>query len=275
MTRDGDGPRGGRGVGTAVSTTVPRILAGTLGPILRRTTRGDPAFLDRLSRTHTESMLGLPDDHWDRLIGELGLRGHRAVLEVGCGAGAWLPRLALVNERVLGTDIDDEALEIARERSSAADNVEIRKMAAEQLGFPAESFDAVACLTVLPYIDQPVALGEIARVLTPGGRLVLGTMGAGYYAKHVAEGIRRSRVDVIRYGLDPMLVAASRTVAGSRIAPASLRSWSPRAVRRLAERQGLGVDRIFRNVDAADPTWPRSYLGRPMYFIAVATKRPA
>ncbi len=243
------------------------------GPLLRTRKHRGSTFLDRRSQTHTESMLALSDDHWDRLIRTLGLMGFPAVLDVGCGSGGWLTPLARLNTRVVGVDMDDGVLDIARIRSSGADNVEIRKMAAESLDFADETFDAVTCFTTLPYLDQPVAIAEMARVMTHNGRIVLATVGFGYYAKHIAEGIRHDDLDAIRYGLDPILVAGGRALGGNKVAPRSLRSWSPRAVRRLLESHGFDVDRVVRDVGAVDPTWPKRFLGRPVYFITFATKR--
>ena len=50
--------------------------------------------------------------------------------------------------------------------------------AAEQLPFGDRSFDIVSLITVLAFMPKPgLALAEIARVLRPGGRLVLGDLG--------------------------------------------------------------------------------------------------
>ena len=218
-------------------------------------------------------MLAFSDDHWDRLIRALGFVGTRSILDVGCGSGAWLPALARLNDRVVGVDPDDDVLDIARAASSDADNVEIRKMPAESLDFDDGSFDLVICFTVLPYLAQPAATREMVRVLRPNGRLAVGTVGFGYYAKHITEGIRADDPDSIRYGLDPILVSAARALRGEDVAPTSLKCWSPRAVRRLLDGQGLVVDRVIRDVDAVDPSWHRSFLGRPTYFISFAAKR--
>jgi SAM-dependent methyltransferase len=220
-------------------------------------------------------MLAFPHEHWQRLIHSVGLVAANAILDVGCGPGAWLPALARVNRRVVGVDIDDEALEIARRLCSQHSNVEVLRMPAESLEFEDGSFDVVACFGTLPYIGQPAAVGEMARVLEPGGRLVLGTPGSGYYARHITEGAAQDDRDAIRYGLDPMLVALGRNLGGRRIAAGSLRSWSPRAVRRLLERHGFAVDRVIRDVTPVDPSWPESFLGRPLYFIVFATKSHA
>ena len=261
------------GLGGTFIATLSQLLSRTFGPLLRLRKDDDSTFLNRLSQTHTDAMDALSDDHWERLIRAVGLVGVHAVLDVGCGSGAWLTPLARLNTRVVGIDVDDALLDVARTNSSCADNVAIWNMSAESLRFADESFDAVACFTVLPYLDQPVALGEMARVLRPNGRLLLGTVGFGYYAKHIAEGIRHEELDAIRYGLDPVLVAAARALAGNKIAPDSLRCWSPRAVRRLLESQGFAVDRVVRDVGAVDPSWPRTFLGRPVYFITFAEKR--
>jgi hypothetical protein len=97
-------------------------------------------------------------------------------------------------------------------------------------------------------------------------------VGFGYYARHVVEGIRADDRDSIRYGVDPMIVAAARTVAGQKLARGALRSWSPRSVRRMLRKHGLKVERVVWKVDPVHPSWPISYLGRPVYFIAIGSK---
>jgi SAM-dependent methyltransferase len=116
-----------------------------------------------------------------RLILELAgdVRG-RTVLDVGCGDGA----LALAFRqrgaaRVVGCDPDPRM--IARAAAEAdRQNEEIGYVlaAAEQLPFGEQSFDIVSIITVLAFVPPAdLALREIARVLRPGGRLVLGALG--------------------------------------------------------------------------------------------------
>lgn len=228
--------------------------------------------------SHADAMLALPDTHWEDLIGTLGLANVGEILDVGCGAGAWLPALARVNSMVIGVEPDRAVVESARLRVSSTSNVRIQAMAAESLEFPPESFDAVVCFTVLPYLDHVRALAEMARVLRTNGRLVLGTVGTGYYARHAAAAIARGKARAIRYGVDPIIVTVARTIAGEHVAPRSLKAWTTRAVQRAVEAHGLRVDAVVRTSAAVDPTWPRNFLGMPMYFIVSATKhatRPA
>lgn len=79
-----NGTRGG-----AFSAKVPQLLSRTVGPLLRIRRQGSSSFLDRPGGTHTEAILALPDDHRERSIHALGLTGCRAILDVGCGSGAF------------------------------------------------------------------------------------------------------------------------------------------------------------------------------------------
>jgi SAM-dependent methyltransferase len=250
------------------------ILLRVGGPLLRARGNGDAAFLDPSRRSHADAMSTLADKHWEELIARFGLKGAGRVLDVACGSGDWLAALARSNTVVVGTDLDEGMLALARRRC-AADNVELRAMPAESLDFADGSFDAVTCFSALPYLRYDDAISEMARVLRPGGRLAIGTVGAGYYAKHVAEGVRHDDADAVIYGLDPIMVGIARTVGGDRIAPSSLRSWSPRAVRRLLERHGFAVQQTLNDVDAVNPQWPRRFMARPMYFVVFATRAEA
>jgi SAM-dependent methyltransferase len=217
-------------------------------------------------------MSTLSESHWESLVDRLGLAGVGEVLDVACGSGDWLAPLARVNKRLVGIDSDTGMVELAQARSSGAPNIDIRSMSAESLDFPDGDFDAVTCLTALPYLDQSKALAEMSRVLRPGGRLVVGTVGPGYYAKHVSSGVRHQDAQAISYGLDALIVTAGRAVRGDRFAPSSLKAWSPRAVRKLLTDHGFDVADILRDVTPVNPSWPTSSLGLPVYFVAFATK---
>ncbi|MEE2789019.1 MAG: class I SAM-dependent methyltransferase [Myxococcota bacterium] len=87
------------------------------------------------------------------------------VLEVGCGTGLILQRVAPIARRAVGLDISPRMLERARQRG--LDTVE---GTATELPFEDGSFDLVYSFKVLAHVEEiQVALGEIARVLRPGG----------------------------------------------------------------------------------------------------------
>lgn len=99
------------------------------------------------------------------------------VLDVGCGAGDSLnEELQLrcgglenaLQIQMVGVDIDEAAL--AQGRMTYPQFLFIRAKG-EELPFPDESFDAVISRVAMPYMDIPVALREIRRVLKTGGEL--------------------------------------------------------------------------------------------------------
>ncbi len=106
------------------------------------------------------------------------------VLDIACGTGlVTFPAARSVGPRgrVLGTDISqgmiDEGARLAGE--AGATNVEFARMDAEVLEVPDRSFDAALCALGLMYVPDPDrALGEMLRVLRPGGRAVAAVWGA-------------------------------------------------------------------------------------------------
>jgi phosphatidylethanolamine/phosphatidyl-N-methylethanolamine N-methyltransferase len=98
------------------------------------------------------------------------------VLEVGVGTGISLPQYA-PNLRIFGTDISEAMLRKAKARVTELrlSNVEgLAVMDAEKLEFPDDSFDVVMAQYVVTAVPNPeVALDEFARVLRPGGELII------------------------------------------------------------------------------------------------------
>lgn len=98
------------------------------------------------------------------------------ILEVGLGTGISLPRYS-ARSRIVGIDISPEMLGKARQRVTelSLTNVErLEVMDAERLSFPDASFDVVVASHVISTVPHPLAaLDECARVLRPGGELIL------------------------------------------------------------------------------------------------------
>ncbi len=106
------------------------------------------------------------------------IRGRR-VLDVGTGDGTYAIEAAARGAVVAALDLEQEMLEAARGRAASRGvDVTLRPGRAEQLPFDDACFDAVIAVTVLCFVpDAEVAVREMARVLVPGGRLVLGELG--------------------------------------------------------------------------------------------------
>ena len=119
------------------------------------------------------------------------------VLEVGVGTGISLPQYQR-STRLVGIDISESMLKKAAERvrTLGLDNVErIAVMDAEALEFPTDSFDVVVAQYVVTAVPDPErALDEFARVIRPGGELIITTrIGAG---KGLRGGIEKALMPV-------------------------------------------------------------------------------
>ncbi|AHD08262.1 class I SAM-dependent methyltransferase [Phaeobacter gallaeciensis] len=103
---------------------------------------------------------------------------HRSgrLLEVGVGTGLSLP-LYKSSLKVTGIDFSEDMLKKAQKRveESDLDHVEaLRQMDARSLDFPDATFDTVSAMHVLSVVPDPEqVMGEIARVLKPGGKVVI------------------------------------------------------------------------------------------------------
>jgi ubiquinone/menaquinone biosynthesis C-methylase UbiE len=118
-----------------------------------------------LWRTSTSAVVrGLP----------AGRLGHD-VLEIGSGGGAIAERLLAARPGIAltATDFDPHMVAAAAERLDGVPGAAVCRADATALPFPDDSFDSVvSCLMLHHVIDWEKALGEVARVLRPGGRLI-------------------------------------------------------------------------------------------------------
>jgi ubiquinone biosynthesis O-methyltransferase len=101
------------------------------------------------------------------------------VLDAGCGDGALACALASRGAVVTGIDADPAMLAAARTRAqTTGERVTFLPGRIEQLPLADARFDVVVAVTVLCFVaDATAAVREMARVLRPGGRLVLGELG--------------------------------------------------------------------------------------------------
>jgi ubiquinone/menaquinone biosynthesis C-methylase UbiE len=126
----------------------------------------------------TASLLSLHVPLGERLLRErrFDLRGARQILDVGSGAGQiakHLLKYADLGAEITAVDLSSEMLRRARQRLRS--NLP-RYIAADltQLPFADGAFDCVTCGYVLEHVPDPrTGLAELARVMSPGGRMLL------------------------------------------------------------------------------------------------------
>jgi ArsR family transcriptional regulator len=106
-------------------------------------------------------LVGLLDDDWT--IGDL-----------GCGTGRATEAIAPFVGHVIAVDDSAAMLDAARARLHERDNVDLRRGRLEELPIEDGRLDAATLVLVLHHVADPaLVLGEVARVLRPGGRLLL------------------------------------------------------------------------------------------------------
>jgi len=137
----------------------------------------------------------------DALVEYAGPRPGERVLDVACGTGA--PSLKVARAvgpkgLVIATDLNDDPLKIAAERARerGLDNIRFERADVHHLPYEDNEFDLVTCrFGVMFFSDLPRALGEIRRVLKPGGRVVFAAWGSfdqPYFQSTVQVVMRRT-----------------------------------------------------------------------------------
>jgi len=150
--------------------------------LLENSRQADPlAGLPAAYARWRASLLGRITDALERelLLERIGPTDGLRILDVGCGDGVLAVELSRRGASVTGVDASEAMIAAAKARAGA-ENLPVRfeQARADALPFPDETFDTVSAVTVLCLIDDAdKAMREMARVLRPGGRLVLGEVG--------------------------------------------------------------------------------------------------
>jgi ubiquinone/menaquinone biosynthesis C-methylase UbiE len=146
---------------------------------------------------------------------------HR-ILDVGCGTGYLLRGLAQrcpAATELAGIDAAPEMIEAARRAAGSDGRLSFQTGLAERLPYPAGTFDLVLSTTSFDHwADQQAGLAECARVLTPGGYLVLADLFSVWLLPTLAGG-RRHKARTRRRAGRLLTAAGLRPVAWQRLYP--------------------------------------------------------
>lgn len=188
------------------------------------------------------------------------LRGeHGRTLDIGCGTGSAFPMLRARKFEVVGIDYSPRMVAFAKQRYADDRGIQVSRGDAEFLPFATASFDAVTCLGVFESLpDYIPALREIARVLRPGGLLVL-SIPNRISPYHITHDVAQATVFRAWKAVKPML---SRRGSAMVFAPSMPRHLCiPWRLRAELARCGLAPERdAYTNflVYPLDLVWPRA-----------------
>jgi SAM-dependent methyltransferase len=125
-------------------------------------------------------------------LGHIRIERAFTILDVGCGGGRTIRKLAAIASagRVYGIDYSPASIAVARRTNAgeiAAGRVDVREGSVSDLPFPDGTFDLVTAVETHYYWPHPLEdMREVRRVLKPGGRFAL-----------IAETYKGSRLDAV------------------------------------------------------------------------------
>ena len=174
-----------------------------------------------LRRPAAEAFFAGAAGEWDRLRRELYgeaftetallclLPAEWVVADLGCGTGHTAAALAPHVRTVVGVDQSSAMLRAARKRTAALPNVDLRQGSLEALPVEDGSVDGALLILSLTYVADPRrVLRETARILRPGGRVVVVDL-----LRHDREEFRR-QMGQASLGFDPEPLARTLGEAG-------------------------------------------------------------
>ena len=152
-----------------------------------------------------DAPLGFWDRYGRKTVERLSLAAGASVLDVACGTGASaLPAAETVGPdgRVLGVDLAENLLELARAKAAQRDldNIEFQLGDMTDLGYPDGHFDAVVCVFAIFFVpDMESLVAELWRMVRPGGKLAVTTWGPDVLAPVYAvwlDAVKAERPDL-------------------------------------------------------------------------------
>jgi ubiquinone/menaquinone biosynthesis C-methylase UbiE len=151
----------------------------------------EPALQRRVQRYGWDRAAAFYEGFWQKqllpaqqkLLQLANINAGKKIIDIACGTGlVSFPAAKLVggDGYVLGTDISDKMVEMANDivKEKSLSNISFQRMDAEELTVENETYDIALCALGLMYVtDYAKAIGEMYRVLKPGGYAVAAVWG--------------------------------------------------------------------------------------------------
>ena len=128
--------------------------------------------IEKLNRFNEAHPWSHNDFYIPWLLRQLDETAHSTALDVGCGTGNLLDRLAQQFDSVTGLEPDPLTAQTASARLLSHDTVNIRCSTLADTCFD-ESFDAITLIAVLHHLPLETTLSRLRSMLNPGGRLII------------------------------------------------------------------------------------------------------
>lgn len=215
--------------------------------------------------------LGL--DYYRGRLAELGIRG-KVLLDIGCGSGNWTAAAADLFSVVVGCEIGSARLACARHILSylPMQNAHLCRADATRLPIASGVVDGALVYNVLPYVKgwQQV-LPELARVIKPGGKVLVSWVDVGMMLFCLAEGLLGIKMNRL---LDALHIAAKYMGAA---ASARVNTAAPLTLTKHAVTEGFARAKFQllhstwdkRTGAFGGPLFPKRFLALPFFYEAL------
>ena len=206
-------------------------------------------------------------EHWHRYHFARRWVDGRAVLDVACGEGYGSALLAEGAASVVGVDVAPDAIAHARAAYASRRNLRFEEGPCTGLPLPDASVDVAVSFETIEHIEgQDAFLRELARVLRPGGLLILSCPNRLEYRDrrgfenpfHVKELYREELAQLL----------------APRFPHASWYGQRPSFFSVIAPEAGAAAAGELLEVNEADPARAAPQLDHPLYFVVVASRDP-
>ncbi|MCK0506422.1 bifunctional 2-polyprenyl-6-hydroxyphenol methylase/3-demethylubiquinol 3-O-methyltransferase UbiG [Aromatoleum anaerobium] len=165
-----------------------------------------------------------------------GLAGKR-VLDIGCGGGILSESMAAAGAQVIGIDLSEKALGVARlHLFESGQKVDYHHASAEEFAAQhAGEFDIVTCMEMLEHVPDPAStVAACAQLVRPGGHVFFSTINRNFKAylfavlgaEYILKLLPRGTHDYVRF-IKPSELARHCRQAGLEIAELLGMSYSP------------------------------------------------
>jgi SAM-dependent methyltransferase len=207
----------------------------------------------------------IQNENYHRYLFALGFCGDKSVLDVACGEGYGCNLISQVASQVVGVDVDADIVAYA-DQTYGTSSVCFVAADATELPFDDASFDVVTSFKTIEHVDGHGAfLAEIARVLRPGGIVVISSPNRTVYSEqndpdnplHVRELDRGQFVSVLGEQFSNVVILNQRAIDGSLLevdaASAAMVGYESQDRRAFQRKDGVPAPHYFVAVAANAP----------------------
>lgn len=191
---------------------------------------------------HIVRMLAYPPEYYKKRIQKIGFMGtNKRLLDAACGAGVWAAAASYLNKEVVGIDVTEKYLNVAKDINSKFGRKNLKLIIGylEKLPYPDKYFDYVVCYDAWMYTNRHKSLQEMYRVLKSDGKIYLGGIaGFGWYLYLLCEGLKKG---------DRNLIITVLKAIKNRIFMTEYES------KKLIEKQGFKILSLAADAQIGDP----------------------